>query len=218
MHPNPLHPRANFHLPSASTDSSLLSGPRWVTRYPPIKSLDALGKGFRDSVEAFLAALKTDENIKTGHLTVSINETYRPPAKSYLMYYAYWIWKGVYDPASIPPGPVAIRWDHPTRQASIEAAKQMAIGWGIVYPPARRSRHNLGTAIDMTIRWTGNLVVKVGDKKQVVAGGRKYGEGDEVLIRTEPKNGDNADLQEVGASYGVIKLRSDPPHWSDSGK
>jgi len=24
-------------------------------------------------------------------------------------------------------------------------------------------------------------------------------------------------LQEVGAGYGVIKLKSDPPHWSSDG-
>ncbi len=35
-------------------------------------------------------------------------------------------------------------------------------------------------------------------------------------IETPIKN--NSDLYSVGASYGVIKLISDPPHWSDDGR
>jgi hypothetical protein len=32
-----------------------------------------------------------------------------------------------------------------------------------------------------------------------------------------PRDGSNPELIKVGATFGVMKLVSDPPHWSDDG-
>jgi hypothetical protein len=57
----------------------------------------------------------------------------------------------------------------------------------------------------MNITWKATL--KVRDKG-----------GKEVKITSMPRNGNNKDLHLVGKSYGVIRLGSDPPHWSSDGK
>ena len=37
------------------------------------------------------------------------------------------------------------------------------------------------------------------------------------IISTSPRDNSNPQLQDVGHSYGVLKLKSDPPHWSSDG-
>jgi hypothetical protein len=69
--------------------------------------------------------------------------------------------------------------------------------------------------LDMTIAWTGML--KIRDKG-----------GKEVKITSSPRDGNNKHQtvdhrfsvknQELRETYGVIKLVSDPPHWSVDGK
>jgi hypothetical protein len=80
----------------------------------------------------------------------------------------------------------------------------MVSAYDIAYEPALKSRHTEGLAIDMDIKWSGELKIK--DVK-----------GKDVVIKSSPKDGGNKDLQAVGADYGVIKLKSDPPHWSSDG-
>ena len=76
--------------------------------------------------------------------------------------------------------------------------------FNIAYRPSLRSRHIGGKAIDMTITWTGNLQMQ-------------DGHGQPVTV-PPPGGGDiNAKLHRVGATYGVIKLVSDKPHWSTDG-
>lgn len=41
--------------------------------------------------------------------------------------------------------------------------------------------------------------------------------GSPLEITDLPRSGANPHLQLVGASYGVIKLATDPPHWSSDG-
>jgi hypothetical protein len=36
-------------------------------------------------------------------------------------------------------------------------------------------------------------------------------------IASGPRDGSNPELIKVGATFGVMKLVSDPPHWSDDG-
>lgn len=74
----------------------------------------------------------------------------------------------------------------------------MAKAFGIVYPPALISRHTERCAIDMTV--SGIVGKKI-----------KNASNEEVEIKKL------SDLNAVGASYGVNKLVSDPPHWSDDG-
>jgi hypothetical protein len=44
------------------------------------------------------------------------------------------------------------------------------------------------------------------------------GKGGKKVSIGSPNNGaDNDDLHKLGADYGVIKLATDPPHWSTDG-
>jgi hypothetical protein len=60
------------------------------------------------------------------------------------------------------------------------------------------SRHTQRRAIDMTITSYANKEVEDADGNSV-------------------KLSDEDDLFKLGKTYGVIKLRNDPPHWSDDG-
>jgi len=106
---------------------------------------------------------------------------------------------------------VDINWVHTNPNGTVNlaashlAASQMVQGYGIAYAPALVSRHSEGKAIDMTISWTGDLTIT-------------NGSGTAVTINSLPRNGSgNAALHHVGATYAVIKLHSDPPHWSTDG-
>jgi hypothetical protein len=112
----------------------------------------------------------------------------------------------------VPPRPgVDIVWLHTTAPGqpdlarSKAAAEAMVNGYGIVFKPALTSRHTEGRAIDMTISWSGSLTIAGAD-------------GSSSTIVSTPRNGSNPELQAVGRSYGVIKLRTDPPHWSSDGR
>jgi len=61
-----------------------------------------------------------------------------------------------------------------------------------------------GRAVDVDIAWNGTLTI---------AGAN----GQNVGIASTPRDGSNTELHAVGAGYGVHKLVSDPPHWSDDG-
>jgi hypothetical protein len=73
----------------------------------------------------------------------------------------------------------------------------------IVFQPSLASRHIPGLAIDMTISWSGTIKVR-------------NASGKDVALST-PVDDTNTTLHGIGASYGVRKLLSDPPHWSDNG-
>ena len=74
------------------------------------------------------------------------------------------------------------------------------------YMASLTSNHIKGLAIDMKFSWKGTLKIKKKD-------------GTVVEIKTTPCNGaDNKLMHAVGASYGVIKLVGDAPHWSVDGK
>ena len=81
----------------------------------------------------------------------------------------------------------------------------MVAAYGIVHVAAPNSRHSERRAVDMTIARTGPLMVA-----------RRSGGTD--TIKTQPRYGSNARLIAVGADYGVFKLVTDPPHWSDDGR
>jgi D-alanyl-D-alanine dipeptidase len=170
-----------------------LSGPGWVSEFPTRTDTAALLPAFGAAVDRFINALQA------GGATVAISATLRPPERAYLMHYAYRIAHGGLPAASVPAmAGVDIAWAHPTAAASKLAAKQMVTGYGIVYAPALASRHSEGRAIDMTI--TGHI-------------GRTFNNAE-----NQPVQVNNAtQLHALGASFGVIRLPSDPPHWSDDG-
>ena len=176
-----------------------LSGRQWCARFPGSNKTADLTPSFRTKVEAFLAALKD------AGATVVVSATLRPPERAYLMHWCCMVADSGQDPARVPKmSGVDIQWDHPSVAESRQAAAAMKAGYDIAYPAALKSRHTQGRAIDMTIGWTGTLSIE--DKSGAV-----------VKIATAPRSGLNPALHAVGATYGVIKLVKDKPHWSDDG-
>lgn len=170
-----------------------LSGSAWVNRFPTSSQTSDLLPAFGTAVDGFISSLEA------GGATVVVSATLRPPERAYLMHYAYKIAHGGLPAANVPArAGVDIEWVHATAAASKIAAKQMVTGYGIVYAPALTSRHSEGRAIDMTI--TGHI-------------GRTFNNNSSqpVLVNNA------AQLHALGASFSVIKLASDPPHWSDDG-
>lgn len=183
-----------------------LSGPTWVSSFPNSSSVDDLSDPFKGNVNKFLDALK-----KAGAM-VSIDTTKRPKERAYLMHWAWQISKENYDPEKVPEMTgVDIDWVHKdekgnvNKPASKTAADQMVAAYKIKYGPVLVSRHEEGNAIDMNISWSAAELKITG------------ADGKEVGIKTGSKDGSNSDLQDVGKGYGVIKLKSDPPHWSSDG-
>lgn len=182
-----------------------LSGVVWVPRFPTSKSIADLGGDFRPKCQAFVGALEATS------ATVTINATLRPPERAYLMHWSFVINAGEVDPDDVPPhAGVNIEWVHrkangsPDMHASREAAAAMVHGYDIAHRPSLTSLHIFGKAIDMSIGWDGNLQIKQKN-------------GTKKLIKSLPHSGLNNQLWAVGATYGVIKLPSDPPHWSSTG-
>ncbi len=177
-----------------------VSGPAWCAKFPTSAKLDDLLPDFGDGCRAFISAMKK------GGATVSIGATYRPVERAYLMHWCCMIGQSGQDPASVPKmAGVDIDWTHKgNRTAAKAAALAMMAKYEIQFPAALVSRHTQKRAIDMTIAWTGTLTITDFD-------------GVTRKISAAPRNGSNPALIEAGKSFGVIKLVSDPPHWSDDG-
>lgn len=181
------------------------SGAQWCARYPSSTDTADLVTDFRDVVRAFIS------QIKNGGATARIADTYRPPERGYLMHWCWMIARAGFAPGNVPSRPgVGIVWLHQNNAgasdiaASRAAAEAMVKGYALVHEPSLTSRHIDRRAIDMTISWDGDL--KITDFNGV-----------SHTIRSTPRNGMNAELIAVGATFGVLKLLRDPPHWSDDG-
>ena len=176
------------------------SGAQWCARFAPSQSLDDLLPDFADQVHAFISQMT-----KAG-ASVSIADTYRPPERAYLMHWCCMVGASGQDPRAVPPMPgVGIDWAHGgDTGAARQAAQAMMAGYQIQFPAALTSRHTQRRAVDMTIGWNGTL--SIGDFN-----------GQSHAIASGPRDGSNPQLIAVGASFGVIKLVTDPPHWSDDG-
>ncbi|UJP05318.1 MAG: hypothetical protein LZF61_10880 [Nitrosomonas sp.] len=184
-----------------------LSGLIWVRRFPGSNKTADLTPTFKTNVESFLIALRT------AGANIHISATFRPPERAYLMHYAWEIARNGVNPATVPGMPgVDIEWAHKLSNGTIDlvkskqAAEEMigSSGYNMVQRAALKGRHMEGRAIDMNITWNESLIIKQKD-------------GSELTIDTKPRDGTNISLHSVGAGYGVIKLLSDPPHWSDDG-
>ena len=183
-----------------------LSGPVWLSKFPNSNHLTDLAEPFRTKATNFVAALQS------AGAAVHVTATLRPPQRAYLMHFSFAIAMEGLDPATVPPKHgVDIQWVHRDSAgevdlaASKEAAQEMVSGYGIVFKPALTSRHIEARAVDMDITWHGDLVVTMND-------------GSHHTISSVPRNGaDNTDLHSVGALFGVFKLATDAPHWSDDG-
>ena len=176
-----------------------VSGLPWVARFPTSKSLSDLTAAFSSAVSRFIAAITAAGG------SVAISATYRPPERAYLMHYAWAIAKEGAAPTSIEAmAGVNIDWAHldatgkSDQDAALKAAAAMVNGYGMAHSAVLVSRHTQKRAIDMTI--SGIVGKSVNDAS-----------GNAVAIKSLK------DLNPVGKSYGVVKLISDPPHWSDDG-
>jgi len=185
---------------TASPHAALeVSGAQWVTRYPTSTSLGDLTPAFSKAVTRFIAAIEAAGG------AVTISATYRPPERAYLMHYAWRIAKEGASPTSIEArAGVNIDWAHldargnSDRKAAVKAAAAMVSGYGMAHSAVLTSRHTERRAIDMTV--SGIVGRSVNDAN-----------GKAIAIKSL------RDLNPVGKSYGVIKLVSDDPHWSDDG-
>lgn len=188
-----LTPTADTKPVTVRIPAKELSGAQWVSRFPGSVSTSDLTPDFRAKVDKFIAAIKTAGGSE------KISATFRPKERAYLMHYASAISRKDITADKVPAmSGVEINWVHPTPAATLSAATNMARGYGIAYPPVLVSRHSDKTAIDMTI--SGMIGKKILDAS-----------GTTVEIKKL------SDLNAVGETYGVIKLVSDPPHWSADG-
>jgi hypothetical protein len=176
-----------------------ISGAAWVAKFPTSRSLSDLTPTFSTAVTSFIAAITAAGG------SVTISATYRPPERAYLMHYAWAIAKDGTAPGSVPAMTgVDIDWAHldasgkSDQKAALKAAADMVSGYGMAHSAVLVSRHTQKRAIDMTI--SGVVGKSINDAS-----------GKATAIKSLK------DLNAVGKSYGVVKLVSDPPHWSDDG-
>lgn len=197
----PADARATAAAARATTvagDDPRLSGARWwhanQARYPNSSSVEDLESPFRKNLKAFLAALRA------GGASVRVSATRRNRARAQLMHYSWKVAHGQIAPNAVPAiDGCDIEWDHGDLTTSRAAAREMVRLFHIVFKPSLTSNHIQGTAVDMTITQPSSFSI-------VDAGGKT------VKITSASL------LHQVGASYGVYKLASDPPHWSANGR
>lgn len=185
--------------------SSDLSGKDWWHRnqgkYPNSTSIDDLDPGFRSRVEDFISSLRE------AGATVKVNSTRRNATRAFLMHYAWQVAYGDIAPADVPKrGGLTIEWDHGDLEASKKGAMEMVHLFNMAHIAALSSNHIAGKAVDMDIAWDGTLVLT--RPAPLLA-----------RIESAPRTGaGNRELHEIGGTtFGVKKLRSDPPHWSYNG-
>ena len=189
--------------PGPASDPAQLSGAAWwqanQARYTNSDKITDLIPDFAAKVQAFV------DSLRAGGAQVKVSSTRRNPVRAYLMHYSWRLGAGQVAAASIPPKPgCEVVWDHRNEGISRRCAAEMRDLFNIAYQPSLTSRHIEGKAIDMTITWAGDLILRDGQGRMVPI--------------APPRTGDvNAALHRVGASYGVIKLVSDKPHWSTDG-
>ncbi len=182
-----------------------LSGEDWwrknQKKYPNSSSLDDLEPGFKSRLEPFIASLKE------GGANVVVSSTRRNAIRAHLMHYSWRIAHGDVNPTDVPKkSGLDIEWDHGDDEKSRDAAMEMVKLFHMAHVASLTSNHIAGKAVDMTISWKGELVLTRPSPLM-------------ARIESSPRNGDNRELQEIGASvFRVFKLRSDPPHWSHNGK
>lgn len=189
--------------PTPAATPTNLSGAAWwranQARFPNSAAIADLVPPFRDKVTAFVEALKE------AGATVKISATRRNRTRAQLMHFCWRVANDDIAPKDVPAIPGCdIKWDHGNLAKSRKGAQEMVDLFGIAFKPSLTSLHIEARAIDMTIGWTGTIMVK--DKA-----------GRPRPVSTPRSGNTNRGLHAIGATYGVIKLLADPPHWSDNG-
>jgi LysM repeat protein len=174
------------------------SGVSWVAKFPASTDIAMLESEFGKDLKAFIAALEE------GGITVQISTTYRPPQRSYLMYWCQKISDGKISAEKVKPfvpevegdAPVNIDWTHvdangkPDLEVAKKAAEEMRGAFGIGTRPVGKpykSNHNFkkAKAVDMQFipHWgvgksvkdkTGNLI-EIKERQDLFAVGKSYG-------------------------------------------
>jgi peptidoglycan hydrolase-like protein with peptidoglycan-binding domain len=190
--------------PAAAGAAGPLSGAAWwhanQAKWPNEHRLEVLTEPFKSNITKFIAALKA------AGASVILSDTLRSKTRGTLMRYSWDVAHGLLTPNKVPAIPgVSINWNHGDVAKSKKAASDMVKLFGIVKQPSLGSNHYKGLAVDMTIGWTGTLKIKSANGKTITS-------------IDGPRNGQNAKLYSVGATYNVFhKLPTDPPHWSSTG-
>lgn len=185
---------------SAPEPPRKLSGVDWCDRFPGDRTTRTLRMPWRRNVQAFILA------VERGGAQVSIAATWRPLERAYLMRCCWDVYHHRVLPSALPRlAGVDIEWVHRTEEASWEACRAMFERYRLRARPSMTSRHIQGHAIDMQIVWGGTITVQDANGRQ-------------VELSTRQGTDMNPALHEVGASYGVIKRLTDPPHWSTDGR
>ena len=186
------------------------SGIFWVTwadaHAQNSSQIEHLIEPFRSQATAFIKALRD------AGATVDVTATKRSARRAYLFHWSWKIALGKCKPseATTLEG-VDIQWDHANDAASRKGAQEIVTGFGLAVPPrsinapALTSNHITGQAIDMDITWTGTIHVK-----------NQLGKSSPVTFMSNVNA--NTVLHAIGASYGVLKLATDAPHWSHNGR
>lgn len=190
--------------PVTASNGSMLSGAAWwhanQAQFGNSHKTADLVPGFREDVEAFIAAMRA------GGANIQISSTRRNKVRAYLMHFSWRIAKGEISAGAVPAEPgCQIIWDHGNAAKSRTAAQEMKDLFNIAFKPSLTSNHIAGKAIDMTISWNGTLNMV-------------DGQGRAVAVPPPSPGSLNAKLHQVGATYRVLKLLSDPPHWSTNGR
>lgn len=190
-------------ITKAQAAKSRLSGGAWFRTnqgsFPNSNAVQDLSPAFAAQVGNFLSALRL------AGATVRISATLRNRTRAYLMHYCWMLARQTIRVGEIPPDPdTDIIWDHGDAKETRDAARAMVELFGIAFQPSLTSNHIRGTAIDMTIDWSGPIEI-------TDAAGHKH-------KLDHPRSGNtNTSLHTIGAGYGVRKLLTDPPHWSADG-
>ncbi len=186
------------------------SGAFWVTwaneHAQNSSKIEDLVEPFRSQASAFIKALRD------AGATVDVTATKRSARRAYLFHWSWKISQGKCRPSEATSiEGVDIQWDHGNDAASRNGSQEMVAGFGLAVPPksinapALTSNHIAGLAIDMDIVWAGTIQVK-----------DKLGKNTPITFMSDVNA--NTALHVLGASYGVLKLVTDAPHWSHNGR
>jgi hypothetical protein len=200
--------------------------PNWAARYLEPESDAGKLAALAERNPAFARRMSSlVEQLREAGATVRIESAVRSRHRGYLLFGSYWLSRAPNEETiarrirrlnrynRVWGLDVPIRWDHPDGpSASVEAARQLADTYGVVYATvrgARRSHHYDGNAIDVTALALPRRLRLVGT------------DGVEATFDlSEPDHPRDLSLSPalidwVEQHFTIRKLRRDYPHWSD---
>jgi hypothetical protein len=184
--------------PQPSYPKEKLSGKHWCAKFPTSETTATLASPFKKNIQNFITMLEANG------AKVKINATKRPAERAHLMHFSFKVAKKILSPSKVPKYPnIDIIWSHDN---AISAAEEMVKEYNIAYPPAFKSKHVDGLAIDMTITSLPSILKFRSDNKDV-----------EVTIGKLPAHSNKNLWRLASKYYSVAKLPHDAPHWMHEG-